>query len=476
MTCYECEEKSEIFCMNCQKELCQECDSLIHKIKKKQEHKKIKIEEYQKKERKEKGYCYQHPKEKCISYCITCDDPICLECIISLHDGHDRKNLIEPRDQELKRFDKNLKELNDTFDNYNKWNDKLKKNKEKIENEIEKYFNDLKKMIQEKEQETRKKLENFYLENEMKCKHDINEMKDLMIQMENEIDFIEQIKLNKISQKYLLNLLNSDHLKMKPVCDGFIFKGKDLKDQIENSIELNQKETELTIQQRLKLSLNSKVEFLNQDFYESKKIFIQITVLDHDDKILSCPSSLFKIQIQNENQLLSYQLERNDKGYFILSFIPNFGNHIIQILLDGKDFYSNQIQVKECQEDKNGILSFLSKQGNEMFQIEKKENEMILHLKKYQMMPYLYSLKSSQESYIRSWNLEGSNDGKEWILLKEHKHDFSLNSNNSTFQWNLNINGLFFSKFRILQTGKNSNGNHMIHLSGIDLFGKICPQ
>lgn len=480
MVCQQCDNQSEIFCMNCQEELCSECDKVIHGLKKKKDHIKMKLDDYLKKISKEKGYCLTHPKEKCIAYCITCDDPICLECIISLHDQHERRNLVEPRDDQLNRFSKNLKDLNESHENYHIWNEKLKKNKDSCQNEIEKYFQDLRNLLNEKEKETLKKLEEMYLDNERKCKEDLYSMKYLIDKMDNEVDFIEQIKLNKISQNHLLSLLDPNQLKSKPpVCDGFIFKGKELKDQIQNSIELNQKETELTIQQRIKVSLNSKVEFLNELFYQFKKISIKIHVIDHDQNTLLCPSSLFKIQIQNELNPISYQLERNDKGFFILSFIPNSGVHSIDILLDGKSFYSNQINVKECQDEKNGIISFLSKQGNDFYHLDKKENELILNLKKYQVMPYSYSLNhgsSNGESFIRSWNLEGSNDGKEWTILKEHKHDFSLNSNQLSFTWNVPMNGLFFTKFRIFQNGKNSSGNHQILLNQFELHGKICPE
>ena len=79
---------------------------------------------------------------------------------------------------------------------------------------------------------------------------------------------------------------------------------------------------------------------------------------------------------------------------------------------------------------------------------------------------------------LRHWTLEGSNDGAHWDLLATYANDVSLDKKGATHTWQVDSRGRKFSMFRILQTGRNSNNNYYLALSGSEFYGEItlAPQ
>lgn len=95
------------------------------------------------------------------------------------------------------------------------------------------------------------------------------------------------------------------------------------------------------------------------------------------------------------------------------------------------------------------------------------------------IIPSHYSLRhySSYDSEaLRNWQLQASNDGQTWITLREHLDDSSLNFAGDTHTWAiyspLRLSG--YKRFRILQTGFNSNNHLNLALSGIEFYGTLC--
>ena len=75
------------------------------------------------------------------------------------------------------------------------------------------------------------------------------------------------------------------------------------------------------------------------------------------------------------------------------------------------------------------------------------------------------------------WTLEGSNDGAEWVTLRQHANDESLaDQAMATAAWPLEpgtVQGRAFRHFRILQTGRNAAGNEHLCCAGIELYGVL---
>lgn len=94
------------------------------------------------------------------------------------------------------------------------------------------------------------------------------------------------------------------------------------------------------------------------------------------------------------------------------------------------------------------------------------------------LCPSCYTLRhysSWDTECLRNWILEGSNDGNLWEPLAVHKHDTSLNKKGATKTWTLYANGSRYRMFRLIQTGRNSNNNYYLSLSGIEFYGTLYP-
>jgi len=75
---------------------------------------------------------------------------------------------------------------------------------------------------------------------------------------------------------------------------------------------------------------------------------------------------------------------------------------------------------------------------------------------------------------LRNWNFEGSNDGVDWVVLRQHVNDQSLAAQQyATASWDINPDGLAFSHFRIHQTGMTSYGEHHLMMAGLELYGRV---
>jgi hypothetical protein len=96
----------------------------------------------------------------------------------------------------------------------------------------------------------------------------------------------------------------------------------------------------------------------------------------------------------------------------------------------------------------------------------------------YQLRPNYYSLRNALKVYdnaLRNWKLEGSTDGTEWKLLKEHENDESIETKSGfAFSWPLETDE-FFSKFKITSTGSQADeeDDKNITFGGIEFYGTL---
>eukprot|EP01084_Bolivina_argentea_P009693 18077_1 len=86
-----------------------------------------------------------------------------------------------------------------------------------------------------------------------------------------------------------------------------------------------------------------------------------------------------------------------------------------------------------------------------------------------------YTLGNSNYNILRNWNLEGSNDGKTWIIIKYHCNDHSLKLSGDTCTWQVNCDK-YFSYFRLKITGVNNSCNYHLSCSGVELYGDLIGK
>jgi hypothetical protein len=72
---------------------------------------------------------------------------------------------------------------------------------------------------------------------------------------------------------------------------------------------------------------------------------------------------------------------------------------------------------------------------------------------------------------LRTWDLQGSNDGINWKTLRRHANDRSLNAPFAAASWPIQAPTEGYRFFRILQTGHNSSNHNFLALSGFEFYG-----
>lgn len=80
-------------------------------------------------------------------------------------------------------------------------------------------------------------------------------------------------------------------------------------------------------------------------------------------------------------------------------------------------------------------------------------------------------------SALRSWQFQVSKDGINWVTLKTHKDDTSLNEPGSTATWPLTPpedEKQGWRHIKIQQTGRNASGQtHYLSVSGMEIYGTV---
>jgi hypothetical protein len=88
-----------------------------------------------------------------------------------------------------------------------------------------------------------------------------------------------------------------------------------------------------------------------------------------------------------------------------------------------------------------------------------------------------YSIRSRRDGstdHLRSWTLEGSQDGLRWVKIDDRTNDTSLNSKGaiSIFSISESVQSEF-RMIRLRQTGKNSSGSNHLVVNAIEFFGVL---
>jgi hypothetical protein len=93
----------------------------------------------------------------------------------------------------------------------------------------------------------------------------------------------------------------------------------------------------------------------------------------------------------------------------------------------------------------------------------------------FQVLPRAYALRHGgnyKADSLRTWDFQGSNDGRTWTVIRRHTNDESLNGPFATATFEVHTTQRFRC-FRILQTGHNSSNHNFLVLSGLELYGDL---
>eukprot|EP01083_Nonionella_stella_P174299 603837_1 len=80
------------------------------------------------------------------------------------------------------------------------------------------------------------------------------------------------------------------------------------------------------------------------------------------------------------------------------------------------------------------------------------------------------------EWYLRNWNFEGSNDGSNWSIIKQHKKDTTFTELKQSHTWIWSDCNTYYRHFRIKMTGKNAFGDWIIAYAALEIYGYLNGQ
>eukprot|EP01084_Bolivina_argentea_P002828 5246_1 len=89
--------------------------------------------------------------------------------------------------------------------------------------------------------------------------------------------------------------------------------------------------------------------------------------------------------------------------------------------------------------------------------------------------PTKYTLRHDKYlgNCLRNWQFSGSNDGKNWNVLKQHHNDNSLNKVFESDTWNVNGCNECYQMFRIYMTTRNNSKKWNLCCSGFEIYGYL---
>jgi len=124
------------------------------------------------------------------------------------------------------------------------------------------------------------------------------------------------------------------------------------------------------------------------------------------------------------------------------------------------------------------LSSFVDRTGSQNYLPRSnaiKNGSFTVDLLSVKVVPTHYTLRDSTNGnyQLRNWNLEGSNDGKTWIILKNHVNDASIAKQGDTHSWKIDFQVEAFQMFRVQVTGPWRPGYFFLFCSGFEIYGDV---
>jgi len=136
-----------------------------------------------------------------------------------------------------------------------------------------------------------------------------------------------------------------------------------------------------------------------------------------------------------------------------------------------------RVRVSSSSVEKGQIVNILDRTPKEFWTADVPSSWIQVSLgSSRSLVPNFYTLRHgglSKADMLRTWTLQGSNDGKNWVVLRRHNNDQSLSGNFGTASWAVPDQTISYKHFRVLQTGHSSSFNNFLSLSGFELYGDL---
>jgi sugar lactone lactonase YvrE len=145
MCCSRCEDNAIVFCCDCCYFLCNFCQTDHIRVKKTASHVLTDIAFASSQVPNEVAmYCSQHSKEELKQFCLTCQVPVCCECITADHEDHDCDALaaisMKELEKSLTKCDEMMQSVNGVLTKGAKMLDKIYEKEEEVKKKINNTF------------------------------------------------------------------------------------------------------------------------------------------------------------------------------------------------------------------------------------------------------------------------------------------------------------------------------------------------
>eukprot|EP01120_Amphizonella_sp_Union-15-10_P010313 TRINITY_DN4110_c0_g1_i1.p1 TRINITY_DN4110_c0_g1~~TRINITY_DN4110_c0_g1_i1.p1 ORF type:complete len:282 (+),score=26.06 TRINITY_DN4110_c0_g1_i1:162-1007(+) len=186
------------------------------------------------------------------------------------------------------------------------------------------------------------------------------------------------------------------------------------------------------------------------------------------------PENLLPIRLQPRPKFsITFSLNRDNSNFFkgIIGWIAtNCGQEEWQ-----NPHKLGRVKVHSPTLSKGNWATLVDKESAEIWTQDMPNMWFSIDLRRL-ILPSAYSLRHGgnwKADAIRTWDLQGSVDGVNWVTLRRHTNDSSLNSPFAVHSWTLPETKEAYRHFRIFQTGRNSSNRNFLVISGFEFFGTL---
>lgn len=161
----------------------------------------------------------------------------------------------------------------------------------------------------------------------------------------------------------------------------------------------------------------------------------------------------------------SHQSDFDENGiiYFLASIRGKWHNPAVKIRRQGAPLI--KLSASSLKSDPKSLSLLCGRSAGRLLTTNEQNAWFQLYFgKNKRIVPNAYTLRhysSYHQECLRNWKLMGSNDGEEWITIKEHVDDDSLQGKGGTATWPVQVSPAHqhgWSHFRVQITGPNSSG------------------
>lgn len=212
--------------------------------------------------------------------------------------------------------------------------------------------------------------------------------------------------------------------------------------------------------------------------YNNNRLFASLTAVEDDDSkkdeppLNDHPMETFLHGFIRE-QLCIY-IPTDILTLLLKYFPPKYFKYNSDFDTNGLIHFLGFVEAKTSSKlwDASEIKKLTQDNCRDLFADDSSDAWIMINLGNIKMKLTAYTLRNHTSTHymLESWRLEGSHNGKKWIIIKDHVSDMSLGRVGHSYTWSLDTDQ-YFSYFRIYQSESTYGKSSFLCLGGIEFYG-----